>query len=97
MMNQMMQEPLSRDRQAILAFQSRKKSIAAAYVLWVVFGLLGAHRFYLGRTGSAVVMLLLSLSMVGLIVTVFWALVDLFLIPGMTDDRNDELRYLLSL
>lgn len=96
-MTQMMQEPLSRDRQAILAFQSRKKSIAAAYVLWVVFGLLGAHRFYLGRTGSAVVMLLLSLSMVGLIVTVFWALVDLFLIPGMTDDRNDELRYLLSL
>lgn len=93
----MMREPLSRDTQAMLTFQSRKKSVAAAYVLWLVFGLLGAHRFYLGRSGSAVLMLLLSLSVVGLIVTVFWALFDLFLIPGMADDRNDELRYLLSL
>lgn len=81
----------------MMAFQSRKKSVAAAYVLWVFFGVLGAHRFYLGRAGSAVFMLLLSLTVVGLIVTVVWALIDAFLIPGMAQDRNDELRYLLSL
>lgn len=81
----------------MMAFQSRKKSVAAAYVLWFFFGVLGAHRFYLGRAGSAVFMLLLSLTVVGLIVTVVWALIDAFLIPGMAQDRNDELRYLLSL
>lgn len=96
-MTTLVREPLSRDAQAILAFQSRKKSVAAAYILWVFFGLFGAHRFYLGRTGSAVLMLLLSVSVVGLIVTIFWVFVDAFLIPRMTEERNDELRYLLSL
>lgn len=38
------------------------KSIVVAYLLWVFLGCLGAHRFYLARTGSGVVMLLLFIA-----------------------------------
>lgn len=38
------------------------KSLIVAYVLWILLFPLGAHRFYLGRRKSAVVILLLSLS-----------------------------------
>ncbi|MYE13422.1 MAG: TM2 domain-containing protein, partial [Gammaproteobacteria bacterium] len=37
-------------------------SLIVAYVLWILLFPLGAHRFYLGRRKSAVVILLLSLS-----------------------------------
>lgn len=69
------------------------KSMAIAYILWLFLGGLGAHRFYLGRTGSAIAQLVLtiigivlSLVLVGfvpLIVVGIWLFVDLFLIPGM--------------
>lgn len=35
------------------------KSAGAAYLLWFFLGTLGAHRFYLGKTGSGVAQLLL--------------------------------------
>lgn len=79
-----------------LAYLAAEKSIPAAYVLWFFFGLLGAHRFYLGRSKTGLIMLLLSLSVIGLLATVIWFVVDAFLIPGMTEERNDELYFLLS-
>lgn len=96
-MNSFADPSIYRYTQANLAFEARKKSVAGAYVLWLFLGLLGAHRFYLGRTGSAVIMLLLSLSFVGLVVTAVWFVVDAFLLPRMTDDRNEEIRYLISI
>ncbi len=69
------------------------KSMVVAYVLWFFFGQLGAHRFYLGKIGSAVVQLILGL--VGWATAIFvvgyfllgalwiWLLVDIFLIPGL--------------
>jgi TM2 domain len=48
----------------------RNKLVAA------LLGTLGIHRFYLGRTGSGVVMLILSITIIGLFVTGIWALVD---------------------
>jgi len=56
---------------------SRKKSVAATWLLWLFLGEFGAHRFYLGRVGTAIAMLL---TLGGLFI---WALVDAFLIPGM--------------
>lgn len=78
------------------------KSIGAAYLLWFFLGSLGGHRFYLGRKGSAVAMLLLALigfatSFIGvgivlLIIVGIWALVDAFLIPGMVAQHKNQVR-----
>ncbi len=56
---------------------SRKKSVAAVWLLWIFLGIFGAHRFYMGRIGTGIAMLL---TVGGLLI---WALVDAFLIPGM--------------
>jgi len=78
------------------------KSIAVAYVLWFFTGSLGGHRYYLGRTGSAVAMTILFV--LGLLTIAFgvgavflaavgvWALVDAFLIPGMVQELRTKLR-----
>ncbi len=53
-----------------------------AYVLWFFLGLLGAHRFYLGKWGTGLLWLL-----TGGIFGVGW-LLDLFLTSGMVDRVN---------
>ena len=63
---------------------SRKKSVAATWLLWLFLGELGAHRFYLGRVGSGIAMLL---TLGGLFI---WALVDAFLVPGMLRANKRE-------
>ncbi len=60
------------------------KSVAVTYLLWIVggFGVLGLHRFYLGRWVSGLIWLLTGgLFFIG-------ALVDLFLIPGQVQVEN---------
>ncbi len=63
-------------------------SVAAAYLLWFFLGILSAHRFYLGRPGSAILQILLFFVLVGFL----WLLVDLFLIPGMVRDKQEFIR-----
>ncbi len=82
------------------------KSTAVAYLLWIFLGGLGAHRFYLGRTGSAIAMIgLLVVGLVtagaivgGLLIAALgvWLLVDLFLIPGMISSHTNAVRESLS-
>ncbi|AMM86529.1 TM2 domain-containing protein [Martelella sp. AD-3] len=82
------------------------KSPAAAYLLWFFVGWAGAHRFYLGRPGSAIAMLLLNvvgwltavfiIGLVFLAVFGIWWLVDLFLISGMIDAQKSALRNSLT-
>lgn len=78
------------------------KSAGIAYALWFFTGYLGGHRFYLGKTGTAVAQLILfilgiltSLLFVGFILLAavgIWVLVDAFLIPGMIRSDKDLLR-----
>jgi TM2 domain-containing membrane protein YozV len=56
-------------------------------VLAFLFGVLGVHRFYLGRTGSGILMLVLSITVVGLIVTGLWALIDTIRYLVMPEDE----------
>ncbi|GGF66115.1 hypothetical protein GCM10007301_27240 [Azorhizobium oxalatiphilum] len=83
------------------------KSTGVAYLLWFFLGGLGAHRFYLGRTGSAVAQLVLCLIgwiTVAIAVGFFilaglyiWVLVDAFLIPGMIQGQKDGVRQRLTM
>lgn len=70
---------------------ANRRDVGVAYLLAIAAGILGAHRFYLGRKGSAFAMLLLSISMIGLPIAVIWFIVDLFLISDMTRDYNQAL------
>jgi TM2 domain-containing membrane protein YozV len=69
-----------------------KPSMATAYVLGVFLGIFGAHRFYLEKKGSAVAMLLLSLTLIGLLITIPWHVIDWFLIGGWVREKTDDLR-----
>ncbi|HEY1753663.1 MAG TPA: TM2 domain-containing protein [Caulobacteraceae bacterium] len=69
---------------------------AVAYALWFFLGLIGAHRFYLGQVATGVIMLLLSITGVGLFITFPWLIVDAFLIPDMMRSRRDLLRHQLA-
>ena len=81
-------------------YDIEKKSLLVAYILWFFLGYVGAHRFYLGRPVSGLIML--ALSAVTLLLTFvsfgvlgflwfvvgLWWLVDALLIPGIAAGRN---------
>ncbi len=67
--------------------------ILPAFVFAFFFGVFGVHRFYVGRTGSGVAMLLLSITGIGLVVTGIWFLVDLVII-ACGGFRDADERYL---
>jgi TM2 domain-containing membrane protein YozV len=80
---------------AHMIYDANKKSVGASYVLCLLLGGLGAHRFYLGHPLTAAAQLVLGILgfFVGVTWLPLWAwlLVDLFLIPGMVRTRNLEI------
>lgn len=90
------QPGLGADARALMMFEVNKKEASVAYALWFFFGYFGAHNFYLKRTAIAVVQLLLTLSIVGLVINFFWHLVDAFLIPGCVRNENSRLAWMLG-
>lgn len=78
------------------------KSPLVAYLLAILLWGFGAHRMYLGRWMSGFLMLglwglgwlmtpiLIGWPLVALVAV--WAVIDLFLIPGMIQDDKDEMR-----
>jgi TM2 domain-containing membrane protein YozV len=71
---------------------NEKPSTGTAYLLCIFLGIVGGHRFYLGRKGSAIAMLLLTCTIVGIAITLIWHFVDYFLIPGMIREKIGQLR-----
>lgn len=71
-----------------MVFEANRKSVGITYLLWLVLGAFGVHRFYAGATKSGVAQLLLALSIVGWLVLIPWLLLDLVLIPGLVRDEN---------
>lgn len=80
----------------------KEKNIILAYLFWFFLGGLGIHRFYLGKTKSAVGMLALNvlgyLTLIVLIgylllfVFVIWWVVDAYLVYKITEEYNDEMK-----
>ena len=65
------------------------KSRTVALLLVLFLGIWGAHRFYAGKIGSAIAMLLLSLTMVGIMATSIWAFIDfIFVVVGDFKDKE---------
>jgi TM2 domain-containing membrane protein YozV len=64
------------------------KSSGWAYLLWLpcLVGVCGIHRFYLGRPGTGLLWLF-TFGLLGI-----GQLVDLFLIPGMVEEENEDER-----
>lgn len=70
--------------------KNQGKSMLVAYVLWYFLGMLGGHRFYIGKTGSAIAQLVLTITLVGMVVTGVWWIIDAFLLHGYVRDKNQE-------
>lgn len=60
------------------------RTLPVAYLLWLPFGIVGAHRFYCGRVGTGVLWCL-----TGGLFGIGW-LIDVFLIPEMVREANAE-------
>lgn len=72
----------------VLHNQAKEKgeiSVGCAYLLLFCWGGVGAHRFYVNKTGSAVLWIFTG-GFFGI-----GYIVDLFLIPSMVTDRNNQL------
>lgn len=68
--------------------KNRGKNMFVAYILWYFLGLFGGHRFYMGKTGTAVTQLILSITVIGMIVTGIWWIVDAFLTHSWVKEHN---------
>ena len=81
---------------AHMMYDANRKSAGVAYLLLLFLGGFGAHRFYMGATGTGILQLLLLLLgwmplFLGWAVLGIWLIVDLFLIPGMITNHNMRL------
>ncbi|HDZ73502.1 MAG TPA: TM2 domain-containing protein [Aurantimonas coralicida] len=72
---------------------SESPSTGVAYLLWFFLWFISAHRFYLGRPGTAILQIISYFILVGFI----WLIVDAFLIPGMIQKKRDEIRQKLTI
>jgi len=100
------QTGLSADTQAMMLFESKKKSTGVAYLLWFFTGGVGGHRFYMGRTKSAIGMIALTLigwaTLAAFVGAFFlgalgiWLIVDAFMMPGWVADHNNGLMVRLN-
>ncbi len=83
--------PLSNDARAMILFTANMTNPVVAYLLLVFFGMFGGHNFYLKRNGIAAAQLILTITIVGIAVTLIWLIVDACLIPGIVRDQNNAL------
>ena len=79
-------QPVASRRQP--AASDRNRVVAALLAFFL--GIFGIHRFYLGQNGSGLLMLIVSATVVGLIVTGIWAFIDTIRYLVMSDAEFDQ-------
>jgi TM2 domain-containing membrane protein YozV len=85
------------ERQAWFVGQSdrMRKEPLLGFLLTLFLGLLGAQYFYLGDYTRAIAMLLLTLSGIGVLISLPWTIVSLLTIWGECESLNDATDYWL--
>jgi len=93
---------------SMMMYDAQKKNGVVAFLLWLFLGGLGAHRFYLGFTGTAVIQVLLSIFGWGFVLggtglgfflllpLCGWVLLDVFCISASVQEHNIRLAQRLS-
>lgn len=66
----------------------RNKIVAALLAFFL--GIFGVHRFYLGRTGTGILMLVLTCTLIGALVTGIWAFIDFIRYLVMSDEEFEH-------
>ena len=67
------------------------RQILPAFLFAFFLGVFGVHRFYTGKTGSGVAMVLLTLTVFGAIISIIWATIDWVLIVcGAFEDAEGK-------
>jgi TM2 domain-containing membrane protein YozV len=75
----------------LIQFEAEKKSIAAAFILAIYLGIFGGHDYYLGDVGRGVFKLILTITVIGLIFSLIWVLIDLIGMPARVLEKNRQL------
>jgi len=63
-------------------------TVGMSYVFWLFLGIFSAHRFYMGKPGSAVLQILSYFVLIGFA----WWIIDGFRMRELVDERKDQLR-----
>jgi TM2 domain-containing protein/uncharacterized protein DUF4339 len=68
---------------------SSDRLILPAFLLAFFVGVFGVHRFYVGKTTSGIVMIILTCTVIGAVVTAIWSMIDwIMIICGAFEDRE---------
>lgn len=69
---------------------SEKKRLVALLLCWFL-GVLGFHRYYVGKNGTSIAMFLISITGIGLFITGVWAFIDFIMIAtGSFEDKDGK-------
>lgn len=80
------QDLTTKDLQMIqLEMNKRQKSNVTAWLLWLFLGGVGGHRYYLGKTVTAIIMTF-TLGFIGI-----WTIIDAFLLSGIIKKANEDI------
>lgn len=101
-----MDEGDTRESRVLLSYQhrmqiefqavARQPRTAVAYALCLLLGMFGAHRFYLADRKMGRIMFFIGVTIIGLPVTLLWAITDLYRIPDMIRARTAAIREQLT-
>lgn len=71
-----------------LQIDSKHSKVVLAIVCWF-FGIFGVHRFMVGKIGTGVLMLVLTLTVIGSIISLIWTFIDFIMIlMGKFKDKD---------
>ncbi len=81
-----MEQPMQAMQQPM---QAAPKQKIVAFLLAFFLGGLGIHNFYLGKTGQGVAQLILTITVIGSLISIPWAFIQaILIIMGSTTDAD---------